>query len=97
MYGITTTFPSAEKYRLVDQICRAAYSVPMNIAEGSVKHSTKERYRFYGIAAASLEEVHYQTLLSKDLRYIDEEIFKDVDDRVQRTSYLLSKLRSSLS
>lgn len=31
VYGMTKAFPREEKYRLVDQLCRAASSVPANI------------------------------------------------------------------
>jgi len=34
IYKITKKYPNDEKYRLIDQICRAASSVPTNIAEG---------------------------------------------------------------
>lgn len=96
IYSITREFPTDERFRLVSQICRSAYSVPMNIAEGSGKASQKERERFYETASCSLEELHYQCLLSKDLMYIKEEIFLQVDDAIKRISYLLTKLRQSL-
>jgi len=32
IYKLTEGFPSSEKYSLVSQIRRAAYSIPMNIA-----------------------------------------------------------------
>jgi len=32
IYKITETFPNEEKFRLVDQLIRASYSIPSNIA-----------------------------------------------------------------
>ncbi len=40
-----------------DQLLRASLSVPLNLAEGSAKLTSKERRRFYNIAFASLREV----------------------------------------
>jgi four helix bundle protein len=77
-------------------MCRAASSCPANIAEGSNKISKKERFRFYETASCSLEELHYHVLLSKDLRYIDESLYNEIDDHIRRTSYLLGKLQSSI-
>ena len=96
VYKKTAQFPSNERYQLVSQMRRASYSVPMNIAEGNMKKSKKEKSHFFEIAAASLEELHYQFVLSKDLKIIDQTLFMKADDQIQRTSYLLSKLRSSL-
>ena len=42
---------------LRDQLDRASSSVVLNLAEGSAKHSRKDRVRFYQIAMGSLREV----------------------------------------
>jgi len=39
-----------------DQLCRAALSIPLNLAEGSTKRSFKDKIRYYEIAFASLRE-----------------------------------------
>lgn len=96
VYKITANFPTTERYQLVSQMRRASYSVPMNIAEGNVKKSKKEKSHFFEIAHASLEELHYQFVLSRDLKIITPELFSQSDDHIQRTSYILSKLRASL-
>ncbi len=96
IYTISKLFPSDEKFRLVHQLCKSAYSVPMNIAEGSGKSSAKERAHFYEIASCSLEELHYQSFLAKSLSLITESDFQKTDEHIQRTSYLLTKLRQSL-
>lgn len=93
VYRITLALPKDERFRLVDQMCRSAYSVPMNIAEGCNKKSIKERKHFYEISACSLEELHYQIFLSQDLEYLSEEICKEAQNHVGRTSYLLNRLR----
>ncbi len=96
IYGIAATFPTTEKYRLVDQLCRASASVPTNIAEGSTRNSPKERRRFYAIASASLEEVHYEILLSHELGYVGSDDFSTANDKIMRISYLLNRLMASL-
>lgn len=95
-YHTTRTFPPEEKFGLVSQMRRSSSSVPTNIAEGSIKSSKKDRAHFYEMAAASLEELHYQHLLTRDLGYIAMKEFTEADDHIQRVSYLLTKLTSSL-
>lgn len=36
IYGLTKDFPENEKYGLMSQMRRAAYSVPMNLMEGDI-------------------------------------------------------------
>ena len=51
---------------------------------------------FIDIATASLEELHYQTFLAHDLKYLTAEASSDIGNRIQRVGFLLMKLRSSL-
>jgi four helix bundle protein len=95
IYELTKSFPKDERFRLVNQMCRSSYGIPMNIAEGNSKMSRKEKAHFYEIALGSLEELHYQCVLAKDLKYISESQFTEGDDAIQRVSYLLTKLRKS--
>ncbi len=48
-------FPADERFGLTSQICRAAGSIPMNIAEGSGNSSNKEFCRYLDMAKRSGE------------------------------------------
>lgn len=96
IYKCTTKFPADERFRIVDQMCRASASIPTNIAEGSTRRTKKGRLYFYNIASTSLEELHYHCFLSHCLQYISSQEFEQLDDYLQRVSYLLVKLSKSV-
>ena len=96
IYRMTIHFPSHEKFALVNQMRRSSYSVPTNIAEANGKTSVKDRDHFFEYAHCSLEELHYQCVLSLDLSYITPAQFDEAEDHIKRVSYLLMRLRSSL-
>lgn len=89
IYKITKQFPSDERYRLVDQLCRAAISFPANIAEGFKRQTKKDSIRFYIIALGSLEETKYHLLLSKDLEYIGQEEYNQLSQLTNECGRLL--------
>jgi four helix bundle protein len=95
IYRITKTFPADERFGLTSQIRRAASSVPINIAEGNVKRSSKEKIQFFRIAQGSLEETHCESRLAKDVGYLKEEDFLSIDQQIHKTSYLLTQLTDS--
>lgn len=95
-YRATKLFPMDERFALVDQMRRSSSSVPTNIAEGNSRRTKKDHAKFLTIAVASLEELHYQFLLARDLEYITEEQYNAADDHIQRTGFLIGRLRASL-
>lgn len=76
IYRITDTFPKQEMFGLVSQLRRAAVSITSNIAEGFSRISPKEKLHFYSITHGSLTEVENQLLLSKDLGYLEPDLFE---------------------
>ena len=71
VYEVTGTFPSDERFGLINQMRRAAVSIPSNVAEGHARSSTAEFQRFITIAMGSVAELEAQILLSQDLGFLD--------------------------
>lgn len=74
VYLLTKKFPRSE-YSLVDQIKRAAVSIPSNIAEGYGRRSHKEYLQFYAIAYGSALEVETQLIISRELSFLTKDEF----------------------
>ena len=96
VYEVTKNFPAAERFRLTDQLCRAAASIPTNIAEGKGRNALKEYLHFLSIAKGSVEETKYLLLLSKDLGYISPELFTELNAGYDQVARMLSGLSRSL-
>lgn len=79
-YRVTQSFPKCELYGLTSQMRRAAFSAPANIAEGSAKRGPKEFRRFLDTALGSLAELSYAILFVKELGYLSETDWKELDD-----------------
>jgi four helix bundle protein len=63
-------FPDYPQAALADQLRRACYSVPLNIAEGNTRQGLREYRRFLDITGGSLAEVETIIEMARDLEYI---------------------------
>lgn len=96
IFELTKTFPEEEKFGLISQMRRAAYSVPMNLMEGSHRLGSKEYRQFVGIGRGSTGEMKYQLLLVKDLQHISKGSYSQLIPEYERVSQMLTKLAKSL-
>lgn len=92
IYELSKDFPNEELYSLTSQIRRSAYSIPCNIAEGCSKTSQTDFKRFLQISLGSANETEYFLLLSKDLQYIPEKIYLELNDKINAIKAMLISL-----
>ncbi|MEQ6118483.1 four helix bundle protein [Reichenbachiella sp. MALMAid0571] len=92
IYKVTKEFPEEEKFSMVSQMRRAAYSVPSNISEGCGRESDSEFKRYLVIARGSASELEYFLILSKDLNYLKEELYEVLFDKVNMVRRSLNNL-----
>ncbi len=96
VYELTNKFPKSEIYGLTSQMRRAVASIPSNIAEGFVRKHTKEFSQFTSIAFGSGAELETQLLLAKELNFIADKEFKEIESLLGEVMKMLNSLISKL-
>lgn len=98
IYAITKLLPTEERFGLVSQMRRSAYSIPMNLIEGGMRDSEAEFRHFVNIARGSCAELQYQLEFSRDLGYIDSQkftqLFSPYDEIGKMLTILFQKLKA---
>lgn len=75
IFNSSKTFPKDETFNLISQARRAADSIALNIAEGSISQSNPEFKKFINYAVRSLAEVVTCLHKAKRRGYISEDEF----------------------
>ena len=96
IYRVTKLFPDEERYGLISQMRRAAVSIPCNIAEGYGRKTKKEYIQFLYVAYGSACELETQTMLVKDLGYINSEVLIFLQQNFRDVERMLKALIKSL-
>ena len=100
VYKVTAEMPWFEKKGLCEQLQRAAVSISSNIAEGAAKPSDVEFAHFLDTSLGSAFEVETQLLISKNIGYINEELYNvltnDLNEIERQINGLIHSLRKSL-
>lgn len=97
IYRLTKQFPAEEQYGRSNQSRRAAVSITSNIAEGFGRATARDKRHFYMTAKASLAEIQNQMLIAKDLGYITELEWKNVEAQSVVSDKLLTNFIRSAS
>ena len=83
-------FPPEEQSALADQLRRASYGIPLNIAEGAARASNRDYRKFLDLARSSAKEVETILEIARDSGYLDASRFARLEarcDEVAKTLY----------
>ena len=80
-YLATARWPADERFGLIAQARRSAFSSAANIAEGSARRGRGEFRRFLDISLGSLSELAYILRLARDLKFMSAEDWAILDTR----------------
>ena len=91
-YKLTRKGAFAKDFGLRDQICRAAVSIPSNIAEGDELGTDKQAIKYFYISKGSSAEVLTQAIIALEIGYIEKEAFEHIERECKAISGMLTRL-----
>ncbi|GGG58986.1 hypothetical protein GCM10010976_32200 [Bizionia arctica] len=89
-------FPKHERYDLSSQIMRCSVSMLSNIAEGSPRID-KPFSHFLDISLGSSFELGTQLLVAKHRQYINNELLKKLEDKIEEFQRMTMGFQNGLS
>lgn len=95
IYKITNTFPSEEKFGLINQLRRAPVSISSNLSEGTSRNTNKDKAHFTTMSFSSAMEVLNQLIISKELNLISENDYILVRNKLEKITNMLNALRKA--
>ncbi|MBJ7882758.1 four helix bundle protein [Gelidibacter salicanalis] len=95
IYNLTHQFPEDERFGLISQMRRCSVSISSNIAEGTGRHSNKDKARFTEIAYGSALELLNQAILSNDLKFLSDESLYQIRTNLSEITAMLDSLYKS--
>jgi four helix bundle protein len=96
VYKLSELLPKEEKFGLKSQICRAAVSIPSNIAEGSSRNSEIEFKRFLEIAIGSAFELETQLIILSELEFVKKEYLNPILESLNNEQKMINSLISKI-
>ena len=89
-------FPKHERYDLSSQISRCSVSMPSNIAEGSAR-TDKSFSHFLDISLGSSFELGTQLLVAQHRKYINNEMLKKLEEKIEEFQRMTMGFQNSLN
>lgn len=97
IHELTRNFPNEEKFILTSQIKRAADSIALNIAEGSLGQTNPEFSKFLSYAIRSAAEVVTCLYIAKRRGLIQDDNFKELYEEAKSLIRMTQALRKSIN
>ncbi|MBI3814172.1 MAG: four helix bundle protein [Nitrospinae bacterium] len=88
--------PKEYRFELGSQLIRSAFSVILNIAEGSGKNSDKELNRYLDISLGSLHETLAAVDVLKNNKFVTEQEFNEIFVRIDNIADQLGGFKKKL-
>lgn len=95
IYKNTKSFAEDERFGLITQMRRCSISISSNIAEGTGRHSNKDKARFTEIAYGSALELLNQSILSNDLEFLSDDNYMEIRNSLTEITAMLDALYKS--
>lgn len=92
---ILLNFPVHEKYSLNSQISRCSISIPSNIAEGSAR-TDKSFSHFLDVSLGSSFELLTQLHIAKHRNYINQELFNQLENKIEEFQRMTMAFQNNL-
>jgi four helix bundle protein len=96
IFKLTDKLPDHERFGLISQMRRCAYSIPMNLVEGAARRTEADFAYFVNISNGPCQEIKYQLELVRDLGYITQKDFEEFFRDYERISKMLYNLEKSI-
>ena len=96
-YAVSAHLQTRDAWAVRDQMFRAAISIPSNIAEGAGRGSDLDFRRFVWHSLGSCNELEYDLLLARDLRFLPVAVHTRLAGKVEEVRRMLSSLVQRLT
>ena len=97
VYSMTEAFPREELYGLTSQMRRASVSIPTNVAEGFVRHHTKEYIQFLHVALGSCAELETLLVIAARRKYVTSSNLDELSEAIDHETRMLVRLIQTLN